>query len=231
MVSSRRNSGIPAITDHHQSIEPILYETVKLRGEESIFGGSYEKYFAFALASRPPSFFEKRIRNLCVTGSVPNESIPHLLSICIGVRNLALWKWTSPKSIPHIANLRLRSLEASMETIYELSKSHQIFPELTHLTAIRYTDDVTLPNLEWLPALTHIRIEVGEHNRSVRKDVLVILQSSRKLQYQIHHFDQWSSDAAQRESWTRADSRVVTQDEPIKYKALRVWEEKVACLT
>lgn len=96
------------------SIERILYETVKLHGDyHSVFGytASDENHFAVAVSSRPTSFFEAHVKNLCLTGTMTDEHASRVLSVCTGVRNLALWKW--PSDLSQVVKPRLRSLDTA----------------------------------------------------------------------------------------------------------------------
>lgn len=158
------------------------------------------------------------------------ECASRVLAVCTGARNLALWKWNFPGS--HFAGLRLRSLDACFNTFHNLSKLHRIFPDLTHLTIARFPDDVVIPGLEWLPALTHMRFEVGSRDDLVLQGIRVAVRTSRRLQsivIRVEDSDEWYYDRAQVEVWAGEDSRVIIEQEFSDYKAVRDWEERVAC--
>lgn len=101
-----------------------MYETVKLHGEygSGVDVSAHEKAFVVALNSRPPSFFERHVKNLCLTEKIATAS--HVLPTCTGVLNLALWGRII--DVSPIFKLRLRSLDTHSYN----SRSREIGPHI-----------------------------------------------------------------------------------------------------
>lgn len=204
---------------------------MKLYGQYSnVFGlgTADEKDFAVALDIRPPSFFEQHVKNLCLTGTVSDKYTQRVLSICTGVQNLAVW---NPALHPgQITTLPLRSLDTSIETIRALSELRQIFPELIYLSIICFSNDEDMPRLEWLPALTHVRLEVGRYSDPILEYLKTILRTCECLQsivIQIDNSDGRYDSREQVEVWAEEDSRItITEHSGSNY--VRDWEERIA---
>lgn len=206
---------------------------MKLHGKDNNifgFGTADEKDFAVALDSRPPAFFERHVKNLCLTGTVSKEYARRLFSVCTGVRNLAPWNPAFP--LGQITTLPLRSLDISIKKLrVMLSRLHHIFPELTYLSVMCFSDDEDMPSLEWVPALTRVRLEVGRYNDSIPDYLKTILRTSKSLQsilIQIDNSDEWYDDRDQVEAWAEEDSRItITEDFKLGSGYVHDWEERV----
>lgn len=193
---------------------------------------AHEKDFAVALDSRSPSFFETHVRNLCLDVTMSSEYVERVLSICTGVRDLALWKRPRTFDISPVVKLRLRSLDAYLAIICDLSKLHQTFPELVCLSASCQWDSEVMPSLEWLPALTHVHLKVGRYNDLVPATIRVVLQTSRSLQsilIQIDHSEKWYYNRARAKvkHWGEEDPRIIIDDTSSDHGRWRArdWEE------
>lgn len=192
---------------------------------------AHENKFAVVLASRPPAFFEKHVKNLCLMGAMSNDHALRVLSVCTGVRNLAFWGRSFHTS-PLIVKLRLRSLDTTIAIVNQLSKLHHMFPDLTYLSALCRADKEVMSSLEWLPALTHVRLVVGRYNYLTPAIIRVVAQTSRRLQsilIQIDNHHQWYFNRAQVEAWAGEDSRVMILEDSSNYGSVRDWEERISC--
>lgn len=112
-----------------------------------------------------------------------------------------------------------------------LSRLHHIFPELTYLSVMCFSDDEDMPSLEWVPALTRVRLEVGRYNDSIPDYLKTILRTSKSLQsilIQIDNSDEWYDDRDQVEAWAEEDSRItITEDFKLGSGYVHDWEERV----
>ncbi|KAJ6598161.1 hypothetical protein DFH09DRAFT_1271973, partial [Mycena vulgaris] len=136
-------------------IELILYETLISAGRHSSF--------QLALQSKPASFFTKNVRNMLVT----TDRDADLLPICSSVIDLAIVSTNSVFKIrPHLTAMKLQRLCARLRDysgamIIDFTLPH--FSSITHLDT-RFTGDIPLAGLSWLPALTHLRLSETESN-------------------------------------------------------------------
>lgn len=88
-----------------------------------------------------------------------------------------------------------------------------------------------MPSLEWLPALTHVRLEVDGYNDHVPANIWVVSRTSRSLQsilIQIDELDEWCFYRAQVKEWAGVDSKVIIQAVPSDSYSIRDWEKRIA---
>ncbi|KAG6915784.1 hypothetical protein DXG01_009822 [Tephrocybe rancida] len=148
-------------------VEFIIYETIALcssRVQASQKNLLNVQRFEAVLLARPKTFFATRVRNLCITDTVPRKLTRAILSKCTGVRNLAIWQerglgYNSSKLI-HPFSSTLISLDTDRLTLDCLSRLGVEFPRLRSLAVLPWPGRTHIPNLEWLPALTKVHLDI-----------------------------------------------------------------------
>lgn len=191
---------------------------------------SHEKDFAVALDSRPPSFFETHVKNLWLGTSVSDEQASRVLSICTGVRNLALLKLLL--DVSHLTKLPLRSLDTRDYILHDFSKLRQILPDLTYLSVLCYlpVEERPIPDLdpEWLPALTHVQLELVGYTPMIPVNIRAALKTSslQSILVRLHNTSPRPYSQAHMEAWAEEDPKVTIKDVPLNENKFRDWEEK-----
>ncbi|KAJ7677801.1 hypothetical protein DFH06DRAFT_1316600 [Mycena polygramma] len=140
-------------------IEPLLYGTLVFRKTRDT---SFMRRFSAlvrALHARPLTFVESQVRSIMWWHYYGEEKMEALLSLCSGLRNLALINLT-PSMIPTLSTLpelQRLTLPASSGVLLNPPIPYS-FATLTHLH-IHGVGDLDLPWIIALPALTHFCIE------------------------------------------------------------------------
>ena len=101
------------------SINPLIYSTVVLdsSARHVVNLGRVQK-FLHTLDMKPPAFFARAVRSLCITCAVGPEIAARVLAICSGVQHLACWvKFDDREAIvPFLHRMPLRSLNIELGT-------------------------------------------------------------------------------------------------------------------
>ncbi|KAJ6550259.1 hypothetical protein B0H19DRAFT_996937 [Mycena capillaripes] len=128
-------------------VEPLLYRTITIE-----FTGAIDGYPVFswdvllsAIRSKPTSFFQNSVRNVCLVLS-PRvaANVRTLLSVCTGVENLAIVMGRIDGMVPLIASLPLTRFSMYGKALFlDLPPTHPLFARITHLE---------LGNATWFPA-------------------------------------------------------------------------------
>lgn len=152
------------------------------------------------------------------------------IAVCTGVQNLAFWKSPSTPSTFDLAmllRLKLRSLCTPYQTLQALSRLNQPFTELTHLSTYFNDNAIVIGlRLEWLPTLTHMRLEVSQtwQHAFVSKVVEGTCRDVRSILVQIEGASQ-----DQILAWEAQDPRVVVK-EGVSTASACSWEDWVSMI-
>jgi hypothetical protein len=145
------------------------------------------KRFLVACRARPPEFFAKHVKTLCLRDELAGDlHYPPILSVCTGVVNLACWSGTAHVRGSHI----LRRLSIDLDLLMSLSNSLS-FPNVTHLNIIEIWPTVAEDFVGVFPSLTHIALYTGiEYNGPRNIDTIPrLLEQCASLQVLIVLFD------------------------------------------
>ncbi|TFK70968.1 hypothetical protein BDN72DRAFT_958464 [Pluteus cervinus] len=149
-------------------IEPILYESVVLSSAKRL------SRFRACLDQRPPEFFAKHVKRLCLPRIVPAIEASYIISRCSGVIDLACWfvGYRHAYLSSRIITLPLRHLSVDFDTYLGIAcqvyTDYDTDPEyvgtnvnITHLTLLNFIptrEHPTIPHLHCFSALTHLRL-------------------------------------------------------------------------
>ncbi|KAF8980845.1 hypothetical protein BDQ17DRAFT_1380337, partial [Cyathus striatus] len=145
-------------------VEPVLYRTIKLYGDRAKYGYNiheiyrliHEDKFKIALKFKPKSFFQENVKNVLFIASVSKEFATSLLSICTGIQHLFVWlEWHDG---------HLSKISPITATLPRIKLSQVRYISLGGLCFDEDIDYILMDSFQWLPALTHLVIPVGEQN-------------------------------------------------------------------
>ncbi|KAG6844563.1 hypothetical protein H0H87_005905 [Tephrocybe sp. NHM501043] len=186
--------------------------------------------FEFALRARPQDFFANRVRNLCITDTVPTELTHAILSKCTGVQNLAIWQergfdYDSSRLVRPLAST-LTSLDTDRLTLERLYEQKVVFPRLKSLSVLPWPEAARVPNLEWLPVLTKVQLDLCHDYSGTEypQDVRTVLSSAPMLRTLVLDVNA----AAFRETIEeyKEETRIVIMDKALRHGDYIVeWEQ------
>ncbi|KAG5636380.1 hypothetical protein H0H81_008272 [Sphagnurus paluster] len=141
-------------------VEPIIYHTIKLsERHRSYHSASFYERFLFCLRARPKSFFAAHVVNLEVMSTVPRAIVSEILDACTGVRNLALWQHSEPRSqlavLMRPLSQNLKSLCIHSTLLPGIIDAGLTFPDVEHLSIVVCSP---VPPLGWLPNVTSVEM-------------------------------------------------------------------------
>ncbi|KAJ6513600.1 hypothetical protein C8R47DRAFT_1286286 [Mycena vitilis] len=175
-------------------IEPLLYRRFVFRRR------SWEAHYSdapltrrliaafHAIQAKPLAFVEANIRGILWCHYFGKEHAETLLSICSGVRNLALKMLTHPM-VTHLSSLQhLQRLTVPLDPRFplDLPTLKPAFASLTHLHVHSYFAELDLLWISTLPSLTHFCIK--DPANTDRPALHELLQKSPKLQVCVFKF-------------------------------------------
>jgi hypothetical protein len=141
-------------------IEPLLYRIIRAK-DATLHGLPY------AIKSKPPDFFHKAVRHLCLHSIVKEQEARQVLDVCTGLVGLVL-NQSYPTFLPILANMRLQRLSTSIHPLFRgaphIDLKHPLFASLTHLDLLdSHQEHLTqiLPQIPTLHKLTHLALNYG----------------------------------------------------------------------
>ncbi|KAJ7088702.1 hypothetical protein C8R44DRAFT_444000 [Mycena epipterygia] len=141
-------------------IEPFLYRVTLVQT-----GHSMSDAVRRAMKTKPPSFFENGIRHLFLAQTLPRwseEDVCGLLRLCPRLVSLTIISgFAYHPLLPILLGMQqLRRWNGSLKDLFGGSSavdlSHPAFRNITHMDIFDVVDDIILPGLATLPALTHL---------------------------------------------------------------------------
>ncbi|KAJ7778917.1 hypothetical protein B0H16DRAFT_1683228 [Mycena metata] len=140
----------------YEWIESIRYQTVTTNGElSSCRFRSLRR--VIQSQTKPRGFFADRVQHLFAENIEPEE-LETVLSVCTGIRSLAILTSADPPSSPTLALLRPHRLHIPIRLVLDTCTSptpHPMFTSLTHIDLFHdHGHDINY--LASLPALTHL---------------------------------------------------------------------------
>ncbi|KAL1675353.1 hypothetical protein EV122DRAFT_268414 [Schizophyllum commune] len=175
----------------HNVINPLIYSTVVLdsSARHVVNLGRVQKFLR-TLDMKPPAFFARAVKSLCITCAVGPEIAARVLAICSGVQHLACWvKFDDREAIvPFLHRMPLRSLNIELGTFNtvlsplcrarddsapppasapatdrQVAVSACSWPStLKHLELVYWDTPPALADLTALPALTQVNLFWGQ---------------------------------------------------------------------
>lgn len=144
------------------SIEAIIYETVILN-----FNLGTTKLFLRTINSRPPEFFAKNVKKLCLTNILTFAQAQSIFAVCTGLTDLGCSVDVPLASGGLLSLIQTRTLErlsVKVEALWRNSpprriSSRELFPNLSHIDIVNPPSFSIAIDWSWLcdlPALTHI---------------------------------------------------------------------------
>ncbi|KAL1738221.1 hypothetical protein HDZ31DRAFT_70242 [Schizophyllum fasciatum] len=170
----------------HNVINPLIYSTIVLDSSaRHIVNLGRVQRFLRTLDMKPPEFFARAVKSLCITCAVGPEIAAKVLSICAGVQHLACWvKFDDREAIvPFLHRMPLRSLNIELGTFNTVlsplcrARSAPAAPAtdrqaalsacswpatLRHLELVYWDAPPALADLTALPALTQVNLFWGQ---------------------------------------------------------------------
>ncbi|GLB39026.1 hypothetical protein LshimejAT787_0601880 [Lyophyllum shimeji] len=145
-------------------VEPIIYETLVFYTSTPVTGKVDAKKFASTLRARPAEFFAAHVRDVCIPDSVPDDIMMLVFAKCTRIRNLALWRGTTRGMETFVLPLfaTLRTLSVNRLIVSAMANSGVMFPELEYLAVGFFPPELPIPELEWLPSLTTIELDINK---------------------------------------------------------------------
>ncbi|KAG6914655.1 hypothetical protein DXG01_016098 [Tephrocybe rancida] len=224
-------------------VEPIIYETLVFITYEERFqlrGMVYAERFLNTLSSRSPAFFAAYVHNVCITNTVGGEFVTLLLGKCTNIRNLAVWKrYATLDSDIHIVNLitppspTLLSFSTGRNTLKKLAEAGYVFPSLTNLSVGVRPVDVSLVDLDWLPALKAVRLRFSQQpfvDDQWWQDVLTVLSTAPQLQVLYVDVDASCLEEVEAKIHGAGDQRIQARDERRIWDPVEEWKEMFTSL-
>ncbi|KAJ6539831.1 hypothetical protein DFH09DRAFT_69243 [Mycena vulgaris] len=143
-------------------IEPLLYRVSRVGWGPP--HSDMARTILRGLDSKPASFFSDAVQYLLVQANVDwsQAEVARVLKACPGVENFAIMgSLATPALLPILANMRLRRLSASLESLFgsssavDTARTRPLFTSITHLHLFDGTIEV-FSHISALPALTHL---------------------------------------------------------------------------
>ncbi|TRM70238.1 hypothetical protein BD626DRAFT_563901 [Schizophyllum amplum] len=107
-------------------VEAILYETIVLD-----YPPSGTNLFLRTLKERPSTFFERTVKRIYITTSVPAEDAARVLAVCTGASDVTCWTRPTP---PIQYSKHLRRLSVDSQSL--LASPITVSPHITHLDLV-----------------------------------------------------------------------------------------------
>ena len=160
-------------------MESILYDSVTLSNSAMC------TRFLRAIDARPAAFFAANVKSLCIPGDIDPLGANHILVACQGVVNLAYWiTYDNPSSFHLITSLRPKRLSINTRGLFGSSApvhfGQPFFANVTHLELVDWPW-MTYSNLELLPSLTHLAVDLDLFDDRIIRRLHDILDSCRLL--------------------------------------------------
>jgi hypothetical protein len=159
-------------------MESILYESVTL------FDALLCARFLRVIDARPPAFFAANVKSLCIPGDIDPPDAERILVVCQGVVNLAYWITYDPPSLHILTSLRPKRLSINTRGLFGKTTtahfSQPFFANVTHLELVDWPWMPLPSNLELLPCLTHLAVDLDHFDDKIigqLRDILVSCQS------------------------------------------------------
>ncbi|KAF8975904.1 hypothetical protein BDQ17DRAFT_1385191, partial [Cyathus striatus] len=228
-------------------VEPVLYRTIKLYGDSAKYGYNiheiyrliHEDKFKIALKFKPKSFFQENVKNVLFIASVSKEFATSLLSICTGIQHLFVWlEWHDESFVQNIAPLPLHSLEVDASVLGALAISQVKLSQVRYISlgGLCFDEDIDyilMDSFQWLPALTHLVIPVGEQNEYLARTLRTLrnIKQLKSIFILLVDFYVWGNDDGVRElisQWEAMDSKIMVV-RPQPESSIRRWEERMDC--
>ncbi|KAJ7677687.1 hypothetical protein DFH06DRAFT_1166930 [Mycena polygramma] len=209
-------------------IEPLLYKKFVFRRRpwEAREAPLMRRLSAaiHAIQAKPLAFVETNIRDIIWWQYIGQEHAETLLSICSGVRNLALIILTHPM-VSHFSTLQhLQRLTVPLDPRFplDLPALKASFASLTHLHVHSCVADLNLLWISTLPSLTHFCIENPASND--RPALYELLHKSPKLQVCVCTFDLPQMHVTPSGPWIEDQRVVIMQLDIDSDKYVRSWK-------
>ncbi|KAJ7598640.1 hypothetical protein C8J56DRAFT_170756 [Mycena floridula] len=198
-------------------IERLLYRSINLRTDRKM----WQFVSLIRSGSRPLSFYQDRIRNVCIVTSVYNiEAVLTILSACRDVESFAFraLDTTKPRDIKILYSALSKAFRPTRLSLgfIHFKKASALglgwLNKVTHLQLmssaqfvdLRFNDNV----LQHLPQLTHLSCH--RDNLSFPGDEASLFASSLRLSDKFVVFIVWASTRPRRASWIQVhDPRIV----------------------
>lgn len=160
-------------------MESLIYESITLSDAGMC------ALFLRTIDERPTAFFAANVKSLCIPGDVDPLVAERILLACQGVVNLAYWITFSPPSFQIITTLRPNRLSINTRGLFgEDTTAHfdlPFFANVTHLELVDWPWMPLLPNLEVLPCLTHLALDLDSFDEQIIKQLRHLLDACRLL--------------------------------------------------
>ncbi|KAJ6528904.1 hypothetical protein B0H19DRAFT_533411 [Mycena capillaripes] len=143
-------------------IEPLLYRVVRLSSGR----GDMKDVILKAAESKPPEFFRKSVRHLCVEFPTSVDEAVQILKLCSGVVDVGFNRGSShPQFLPILADMKLQRFAGCLLAFFGQGNPtdlrHPLFALITHLDVFDSVGDglnEICAQIPTLPALTHLAL-------------------------------------------------------------------------
>ncbi|GLB39016.1 hypothetical protein LshimejAT787_0601780 [Lyophyllum shimeji] len=209
-------------------VEPIIYETLVFYTSRPVPGLVDAERFALPLRARPAEFFTAHVRNVCIPADVPDEITTWIFAKCTQIRNLALWRGSKPDVAAHLLPLcaTLRTLFVNRFVVSGMAKSGVIFPKMKYLAVAWFSPEVPIPDLEWLPSLTTIELDINKEpivNDQWIKDVSTVISTASQLRSLFLNVHEECLRNVKTRVRKLEDARVVVRNESSHWDGFKEW--------
>ncbi|KAJ7606677.1 hypothetical protein FB45DRAFT_949646 [Roridomyces roridus] len=165
-------------------VEPCLYRVSICRT------GPERDSLLRMVESKQPAYLATHVHHLALSCALGSDQVSRILSICTGVRDLALWTgYTYPELLADLQQLKqLRRLSVNLRELCKTPMGTFAIPSavelepfayLTHLDVFSELPESLWPIFQLLPSLTHLSFSEDLYIQAL---VIMVLETCTSLQ-------------------------------------------------